>query len=171
MKNEIELELNPLLELELQEAGRASNLFWLGIGPLSTVQTKKGSDIGAEYSLHIQCSWRLSEGKKIIAGSRDFYSPSSLWNGEMADFDWDEIGSNRFDERIQLFNRRKEKLLVEKIEADEFGGFTLSFSYGFTLEVFPDSSEEDSDAEYWRFFNWKEKSPHFVVTGMGIDDE
>ncbi|AZB42048.1 hypothetical protein CEF21_06955 [Bacillus sp. FJAT-42376] len=171
MKNEIESGLNPLIGLELQEAGRASNLFWLGTGPLATVQTKRGSEIGAEYSLHIQCSWRLSAGKKIIAGSRDFYSPSSQWNGEMDDFDWDEYGNNRFDERIQLFNGRKRKLIVEKIVADDLGGCILSFSDGVALEVFPDSSDEDPDTEYWRLFNWKEKSPHFVVNGLGIDVE
>ena len=29
----------------------------------------------AEYALHIQCSWRIVKGNKILVGSGDFYSP------------------------------------------------------------------------------------------------
>ena len=37
------------------------------------------------------------------------------------------------------------------------------------LEVFPDSSEDDEYSGFWRFFNRKDGSPYFVVTGDGID--
>jgi hypothetical protein len=48
--------------------------------------------------------------------------------------------------------------MVERIEADDVGG----------IEVFL-SSGDDDDSEHWRFFNRKENSPHFVVSGEGIE--
>jgi hypothetical protein len=66
--------------------------------------------------------------------------------------------------------KNKEQLKVIQIDADTIGGFILTFSNGYMLEVFPDSSEDDDQSEHWRFFNRKENGPHFVVTGNGIDN-
>jgi hypothetical protein len=61
------------------------------------------------------------------------------------------------------------RLTIEQIESDEVGGFKLFLLDGYKLEVFPDSSEDDEQSEHWRFFNRKDNSPHFVVSGMGIE--
>ena len=58
---------------------------------------------------------------------------------------------------------------VLKIDSDELGGFNVTLSGGYKLEVFPDSSEDDEQSEHWRFFNRKENNPHFIVTGSGIE--
>jgi hypothetical protein len=58
---------------------------------------------------------------------------------------------------------------VLQIDSDEVGGFNFTLSGGYKLEVFPDSSEDDEQSEYWRLFNRKENNPHFIVTGNGIE--
>jgi hypothetical protein len=162
-------EIGKLVGLKLQKAGRASNLFWLRFGEMISVTKRGQTEELAEYALDIQCSWRITKGKKISVASRDFYCPTSGWNEENEDFDWDVPGNNRFDERIQpLIEDVKGHLIVESIDSDEVGGLMVILTKGFVLEAFPDSSEDDEYSEFWRFFNRKDDSPHFVVTGNGI---
>ena len=169
MKQVIISELGKLVGLKLQDTGRASNLFWLGFGDIIQIVRRGKNQESAEYALHIQCSWRITLNNKIVIASRDFYSPSSEWDGDIEDFDWDIHGNNRFDERIKTFLKAKGRLIVEQIESDEIGGLKVILSDGYKLEVFPGSSEDDEQSEHWRFFSRKENNPHFIVTGKGIE--
>lgn len=169
MREEIELQVGKLVDLKLQHAGRASNLFWLGFGDIVEIIRRGRIEETAEYSLHIQCSWRIILDNKIVVASKDFYSPNSEWNEENEDFDWDIPGNNRFDERIKAFIKNNEQIKVLQIDSDEVGGLNIILSGGYKLEVFPDSSEDDEQSEHWRLFNRKENSPHFIVTGKGIE--
>jgi hypothetical protein len=168
MREEIKFHVEKIVGLKLQCAGRASNLFWLGFGDIVEIIRRGKTEKTAEYALHIECSWRITLDNKIFVASRDFYSPNSQWDEENEDFDWDILGNNRFDERIKTFLKVK-GLLVKQIESDELGGLVMTLSEGYKLEVFPDSSEDDEQSEHWRFFNRKDNSPHFVVTGLGIE--
>ena len=64
-----------------------------------------------------------------------------------------------------------EHTIVERVDSDEVGGLKIFLSQGYLLEVFPDTSEDDEYSEFWRLFNRKEDSPHFVVTGNGVKNE
>ncbi|KLV28711.1 hypothetical protein [Priestia megaterium] len=172
MRESIRSQIGKLIGLNLRYAGRASNLFWLGFGEMISVTRRGKNEELAEYALDIQCSWRITKDNKILVGSRDFYSPRTGWNEENDDFDWDVQGNNRFDERIESFiENAKEHVTVERVEPDEVGGLKIFLSQGYLLEVFPDTSEDDEYSEFWRFFNRRENSPHFVVTGNGIENE
>ncbi|WP_182007553.1 hypothetical protein [Priestia aryabhattai] len=172
MRDAIRSQIGKLIGLNLRYAGRASNLFWLGFGEMISVTRRGKTEELAEYALDIQCSWRIIKDDKILVGSRDFYSPRSGWNEENDNFDWDVQGNNRFDERIESFiENAKEHVTVERVEPDEVGGIKIFLSQGYLLEVFPDTSEDDEYSEFWRFFNRRENSPHFVVTGNGIENE
>ncbi|MED1467014.1 hypothetical protein [Bacillus salipaludis] len=70
---------------------------------------------------------------------------------------------------LKSFNKGQRSILVKKIESDDIGGLKVFLSDGHNLEAFPDSSEDDEQGEHWRFFNRKDNSPHFVVSGMGIE--
>lgn len=170
MKIEIEEKLNLLSGLPLNTAGRAANLAWFGFGELLTVKNKKRIEKKvAEYALHVQCSWRITKDNKILVAYRDMYSPSKQWNGK-ENFEWDIQDANRFDERIEglLLTEFQPNVLVEEIQADSLGGVKIFFTEHYLLELFPDDSVE---GEFWRFFSFREEvsSPHFVVTGKGIE--
>ncbi|MFX3618690.1 MAG: hypothetical protein ACE3JK_14370 [Sporolactobacillus sp.] len=100
MKEKIEEALNKLIGLKFQYAGRASNLLWLGFGPMISVTRRGKTEQLAEYALHIQCAWRIMKENRMVAASADFYYPRSDWKGMDDHFEWDIQGNNRFDEKI-----------------------------------------------------------------------
>jgi hypothetical protein len=169
MREEINTQAGKLVGLKLQYAGRASNLFWMGFGDIVEIIRRGRTEETAEYALHIQCSWRITLGNKIVVASRDFYSPNSQLVEKNEDFEWDVQGNNRFDELIQTFIKDNSELIVLQIDSDEIGGLNVLLSGGYKLEVFPDSSEDDEYSEHWRLFNRKEESAHFIVTCNGTE--
>ncbi|MBZ5482522.1 hypothetical protein [Priestia aryabhattai] len=172
MKKKIKSQLEILIGSKLSNIGRASNLFWLEFGDALSVIRRGRTQELPEYALNIQCSWRITKDNQILVASRDFYCPKSDWSGEREDFDWDVQGNNRFDERIEYFIKSlKEPLTVESIDSDEIGGLKVTLSNGFTLNVFPDISEDDEYSEFWRFFTRGKDSFHFVVAGNGIEKD
>jgi len=170
MRDKINSQLGGLVGKKLRCSGRASNLFWLEFGEMITITRRDKTEQTAEYSLHIQCSWRITQQNTILTASRDFYSPNSECFEVDENFDWDIVGNNRFDERIKSFlHAVQNRLIVEKIDSDEIGGLKVFLSDNYVLEVFPDSSQDDEYSEFWRFFTRKDDIPHFVVTANGIE--
>jgi hypothetical protein len=55
---------------------------------------------------------------------------------------------------------------VLDVIADDDGGLRIVLTAGYTLEVIADHTR---DAELWRFFRVIDESPHFVMTGQGIE--
>lgn len=53
MKEVIRVELCKLLGLKLQNAGRASNLFWMGFGDMIQINRRGRTQETPEYALHI----------------------------------------------------------------------------------------------------------------------
>ncbi len=123
-----------------------------------------------EYDLHLQCAWRIASKDKIFVGRNDVYYPSSNYETEPENWDWDVIGANRCDEKTNELIKQhiNSPLIVKKITADELGSLNLQFSENFRLEIFPDDSLPE---EFWRFFRYSKGENHFVVGGNGIDFE
>ena len=170
MKEHLKKETDKIKGLRLRAAGRASHLFWLGFGEIISIIRRGGAEEVPEFALHIQCAWRLSNGSKIQVASRNFYSPRSNWKEEDEDFDWDVPRNNRFDEQITAFLKTTaENLFVKEVETDILGGLTIFLSENYVLEVFPDSSDESENDEFWRLFNRRRNRPHFVVSGNGVE--
>ncbi|WP_421381728.1 hypothetical protein ACOJQI_20880 [Bacillus salacetis] len=168
MKEAIRNEAGKLSGLKLSCAGRASNLFWIGFGDLLPVTKRGETSESAENTLHIQCSWRMTKGNKIIVASQDFYSPNSDWDENEEGFNWEDQGSNRFDERIKSFMEDESDLIVDGIDSDNIGGLKVLLSKKYALEIFPDSSEDDDYSEFWRLIS-QNGNPHFIVSGKGIE--
>ena len=133
---------------------------------------RHGTRVVGEIALHIQCAWRIVGPAGIIAASQDRYVPAGDPRNEPSDFRWDVLGANRCDERIEaLFEvQLTSALLLTEVVADEVGSFSLTFTDGFRLDVFPDSSLTHMHDEYWRLLEPAMESGHFVISGSGIDD-
>lgn len=175
MKEQIELALNPLIGLPLWGIGRAYDLEWFEFGKqrqisLSNTQKEKHKIVG-DFSLHIQCSWRISDSGNIIVASKDrFYRAGDNPYSNLEEFEWDVQGANRCDELVSQLTQKQifNLMIVSSIEGDNLGGLKLGFRNGYQLEVFPDISFE---AECWRFFRPYSDEEHFIVTGRGITKE
>ena len=161
MKGQIEENLSVLIRQPLIDIGRASNLLWISFGDKVVTSNRNGNTIlKGKYALNVQCAWRLTQNNRIIVASKDIYIPKSNLIDDV--FDWEEYGSNRFDERINEFKSMipTTNIYVSKISVDDIGGFKIDFEFGIKLELFLDDSLED---EYWRFIVNEEKSKHFVI--------
>jgi hypothetical protein len=168
MNKLIESNLNVLIGKPLTNLGRASNLFWFNFGDFVFKKNRLGIErkVG-QFSLHVQCSWRISSNNKIIIAYRDVYTPSSQWNEE-EEFNWEIVGNNRFDEQAGEINKdSKSSFIVKQISADNLGGVKIHFDNHHVLEVFPDGSNNED--ELWRFITNIGDSYHMVVTGKSIE--
>ncbi len=162
-----------LVGLPLWDAGRAADLAWFIFGARKMMQDYRGNprEVG-EYSLHVQCAWRITRGEKVLIGSRDLYYPAGYTGRDEEippGFNWDVQGANRLDELVSaLFRDRHAGFLVQRIEVGNAGAISLRLEDDMSLEIFPHDS---SEGEHWRLFSPGEKGSHCVVRGTGFSLE
>ena len=170
LNNEIEQTLSNIIDKPFRYIGRSGNLAWLGFGKdVSWISYNGEKKITAQYSLHIQCSFRIiCNGKKKI-GSGDMYEPNSTttWSEK---FDWNELGANLYDENALLITQglSYNNTIVTNVKSNEAGDIQIYLSNDCIIEVFTNSSS-NSQLEEWRFFETGAKTEHFVITGSGIE--
>lgn len=165
MKEQIQKTLDKLLGLELTRTTRAANMECLKFGQEFITDRPDGAlDIG-QFGIHLQCPWRITQGQKILTGNDDVYEQADQNSKYDPDFNWDRPNVNLRDKILsELIG--KNKLIVERVTADNFGGFDIVFSDDIRLSTFPSISSKD---EYWRLLDNRPLSKgHFVVGGDGI---
>jgi hypothetical protein len=173
MKKKIENYFTQIVGLPLRDLGRASDLLWISLGKDIQLLNKrsKRTEISGEYSLNVQCSWRLVSNAEIILGSKDFYIPNSTIKDIGEEFDWDIKGNNRFDEQVNILSAKiKSKIFISSIIVDDLGGIKIIFTDNYYFEIFPDESLKE-DNEFWRIFIPGNVNSHLVVTGNGIEED
>lgn len=169
IKEQIEAELRILIGQPLTDGGRAL-LQWFAFGPPHTIIDPHGDQqqIG-EYTLHIQCPWRITSPNGVVAGSGDLgYAAGDDPYADVPPSRLSRQGNNRCDERMRMFlyYAHHSCLVVETVHADNIGSLRIFFNAGYTLEVFPNDSLKE---EYWRFCKPYIDNQHFLVTGQGIE--
>ena len=167
--------LHPLIGLKLSVARRAADLRNFQFGEIRQM----GDGTVGEYALHIQCPWRIDGPEGIITGRMDLYDPVEIGD----DFDWDswhyeksenmqdhKIGKllGGYDPQTNSHVNETKHLVVEDVQADDFGGATIELSGGYRLILFP----AGSDGEDWRIFCPLAMGyqHHFVISGGRIED-
>jgi hypothetical protein len=118
----------------------------------------------AEYSLHVQCPWRLVRNGSVICGSFDRFIESA--GGNPLDSILMRLFDNTKHGRMPLENKTGD-FVVQEVEADGFGGFTLRLSPDYELSVFPAGSA----SEHWRLFQPGLETPHFVVEAGSVSKD
>jgi hypothetical protein len=166
MKDKITSALSQLIGLDLSRVTRAANMQCFHFGTLTIINEKKAE---CEFTIDIQCHWRITNDSQIIVGYSDLYEPIEEDAEYDENFDYDIIGGNLRD--IKLDNLLKEKkLTVENVLADNFGGFEIKFSNSFILTIFPTLTRKYEYGEFWRLLDNKNKNiHHFVVGTFGIE--
>ncbi|MCL2606275.1 MAG: hypothetical protein FWD93_03240 [Coriobacteriia bacterium] len=155
--------LEQISSLSVCSVNRAANMLMLGFGDLVQAQNFRGETLAdPQFSLHIDCPWRIVFCKSIVLASWDVFEPSTK-AGWTEDFEWDCPGANLFDEKSKTLIAN-DALHVKGITADNFGGFCISFDNGYVLEVFPCCS---ADEESWRLFEANSEYG-FVVNGKSF---
>lgn len=167
---QIELALSSLVGLPLCDSGRAADMQMFDFGGTHTSVSQFGPRKGQsaevhDYSLHVQCSWRIRGPAGIVVGSTDLH----YRNGEDAysrdsEWDWQVAGASRRDERLAAWLVGAPYQVLQ-VRADGVGGFSLELAHGFALDVFPDVSLDGEYSEHWRLLR---PGSHFVVSGSGL---
>jgi hypothetical protein len=155
--------LSQLVGLPLTAVRRAADMRTFQFGNLRPVD--RGS-VG-DFALHIQCPWRIDGPCGIVTGRLDLWEP--VEDNALYDEHWDyEKSPNLQDARLeQWFAESERGLAVKSVDADEFGGATISLDRGFVLRMFPAGTR----GEDWRLFRPKTGTPHVVISGGAVESE
>ncbi len=144
----------------LRYLGRATDLVWIGVGADVEAPDRHGRRrVLAEHALHLQCPWRLTRLGLPLLASWDVYR--AVGSDERAE---DELlpGEAAFDPVAQELTTAAEQSdqRVERLVANDWGGFVMEFTGGVMLEVLPVTTASE---ECWRYFRPGEDVDHFVV--------
>lgn len=144
LADQVKQRLEQLIGLKLARMALAADMRTLQFG--NTITRAQGGVVG-EYVLHIQCPWRIEGDSGVITGSGDLYVPYDKNEKLNEAFDW-TTGDNLqerilrqllhgYDDNTKQIVNSTALLVVEAVEVDLVGGFSLEMSRGYSLKVFP----------------------------------
>ncbi len=128
-----------------------------------------------DVTLRVQCFYRLNEQGRTLLGNADANEPSEamwqLWeslglgcDAVPEEFQANQPGANRLDERIEQLNGDLSGLTVRSVMLDQLGDLTLLFACDATLTVMSDTSGGE---ECWRLY--APDAEDLVVYGDGVE--
>ena len=162
-RNEIISHLRHLIGRRLSTTLRAADMRILVFDGASAVEA--GGRTGA-LNLHLQCPWRIDGPDGIVTGRSDLWEPAEQrpdWE-PLTDYDKEPNLQDRRLGELMSANGGADGLVVEQVDADDFGGAVLNLSGGYRIAIFP----AGSTSEDWRLFGppWPR---HLVVAGGKIE--
>jgi hypothetical protein len=174
-ENEISTRLSVLVGLNVSGVSRAVDMLVFQFGPLTKRLSSKGTQtFTGDWSLHIQCPWRIEYGQSIYTGRSDMFEPAQALDGAVyRDEPSTLLDSKLRDLFIETIRKASESpspaapMLVTAVHSDTWGGVSIGFSTGHSLAIFPDGSA----SEDWRFFSFSGAHPHLVIEGGALDPD
>jgi hypothetical protein len=147
MKKVIHQALTPLVGLPLRYIGRSSNMLFVEFGTLHEVSARDGSAKTVyDWSIQIQCPWRISQHSQIVIAYRDFYYSDVAKSNQAV------MNKSRFDSTLASLCAEFEAAPpgVVSVDSDDTGAFSLNLSEGYRLEAIP--AENTESGKHWRVF-------------------
>jgi hypothetical protein len=149
--------ISRIVGLEWTGLGRAADLVWCTFGRTVKWLNYKGELVDKpEYSLHLQCPFRIAYQGRIRVGSSDIYlstgnqvTDSAATSDEAVAFD---IKATAITSGIGLSR-------AAWVAVSGFGDISIRFANGLTLESFAVASD---DYESWRLVGFGEPRFDFV---------
>ena len=122
-------------------------------------------DKKTEYSLNVFCFMRVRESGEILLNSSDEYFGEYF--EKLTAHEHEESCKKQFkgaliSKNILLVKERTKFAKIKSITVSEVADIIIEFDNKIIMEVTPDCLF--NHYEYYRFFNTKGESPHFVVT-------
>jgi hypothetical protein len=144
--------LDRLAGKRMWTARRAANMATFQFGGRRHVRTFHGHDAEVgEFSLHVQCAWRIVRGDQTVVASGDLYYPADYSDGDAIpqSFDWDRK-PNRRDQLLRgLFRDGTVSFTARHVSLDAAGSCRIEFEEDLCLEIVPVDSLSH---EHWRLF-------------------
>jgi hypothetical protein len=168
-KEKIESYLNVLKGLALSVARQLAATRGFHFGQIYT--TPQGASWG-DYILHISCAWRIENDDGIIVGLDDYWDPPGEeawhedWNKEtdqnLLDLKLADLFKD-FSSETKSFVNQTGELVVESVEATEFGDLSIHLTGGYKIKIFTSHSEDEN----WVFFNGEHNPNEFFMSVDG----
>jgi hypothetical protein len=139
--------LAPLVGLPLCQLGRSSNMLLLQFGNPHEVSARDGSTkMVHDWTIQIQCPWRISQHSQIVIAFRDFYYSDVAKNNQAV------MNKSRYDSVLGSLCAEFEATppRVISVDSDDTGTFSLHLSEGYRLEAIP--AENTESGKHWRIF-------------------
>ena len=166
MKNtEFQLLLGLLLHQKLQYIERTLNLVCLGFGKLLERKDRHSvTDEIAEYSIHIQCPFRILLNNKIVLGSDDLFL-SQFPDIESVDLNIKD--SCLFDYKSKSLIQKFNNEIIIGVDMNKQNDLIL-YTSNLTIQLFVCNNQFES----WRFFKFDDESIQIVIDedNQGTDD-
>jgi hypothetical protein len=162
MKKIVRNALLPLLRLPLRCVGRSSSMLWLHFGePHDTTTRDTSAKAKYDWTMQIQCPWRISQGTRIVLAYRDFYY-SDVPLASVA-----VVNKSRSNSVLDSLCAEFEATppSVTAVESDDTGNFTVRMTHDYHVEVFPAESMESG--KLWRIFEPGAGGRSFVFPPSG----
>lgn len=157
IRQQVVATLSQIIHLSLVGVGRALDMRMFDFGTLRPVE----SGSAGHFALHVQCPWRIEGPGGIVTGRLDIWEPVEDNCPFDENFDPEE-SPNLQDARLKAWlAEHYGSLVVKAVDADEFGGASITFNHGFVLRLFPAGTR----GEDWRFFQPRTGIRHFVIVG------
>lgn len=171
LADQITAELGVLIGEPLSACWRVANMQVFEFGPMHEMLNRKGKKVnGSDLRLHVQCRWRIVDGKHILFGCDDLLKPA---NAEIPidEFDWDKDDACLdVAQRNWFLEHRDAPLQVVSAMGDNYGGCRIQLQDRVSLELFPCDSDRSESSEHWRMFHSDPNKSHFVITGNGVEN-
>ena len=146
--------MNCIIDTDIAQLSHAADMLCIGFGKTLHKKDFLGRAYSAsEYSLHIQCPWRIIRHNQILLGSADFYEDVN---------DSSDSGDEYYFFRARLDKITKEILpsKVVNIKVNEFMDIEIVAASDIRINIWNSSSL--SKYENWRFIN-NHTGEHTVV--------
>ena len=146
---------------KILEIGRVADMVWIIFGGSEDTSCCMDTRGNKEYSLHIQCTFRLLKNGEILLGNTDIYCAGE---GESEIISSYTAGMSLFDQRAKYFNSLL-PLTVTGINVAENGDIRISLQDSFLLEVLVAGA---MPREFWRVFQRGDLNSHVVYESESI---
>ncbi|MGF6916243.1 hypothetical protein [Paraburkholderia sp. 40] len=152
-RDEIERRLSAVEGLPISAVHHAAGTLTMQFGSLRPVANFKGAirHVG-EWSLHVQCNWKIEQAGSAIATQDDLFGPDEK--------------AHRSAQRIDDLLVKQGPAIVTAVSGSEEGGADILLSGGLRLVISPNSAPDEED---WRFFDPTSDAKHFIIEGGKVD--
>ncbi|HTR43768.1 MAG TPA: hypothetical protein VMH87_19320 [Pseudomonadales bacterium] len=139
--------LKSLIGLRLRHINRSSNMLFLQFGEPREISSRDGGLKAVyDWTVQIQCPWRISQHSRVVIGYRDFYYSDVAQNNEAV------MNKSRYDSVLNSLCAEFETTppRVISIDADDTGAFSLHLSDDYRLDAI--TAENTASGKHWRIF-------------------
>jgi hypothetical protein len=122
-------------------------MLMLQFGNLHEISTSNGSTkMVYDWTIQIQCPWRISQNSQIVIAYRDFYYSDVGKSSQVV------MNKSRYDSVLSSLGVEFEATSprVISIDSDKTGAFSIYLSEGYRLEAIP--AENTESGKHWRVF-------------------